>query len=360
MKSIYPIFILLLFAANNLCATTYIGQNIERNTKWSKANSPYIITIDIEILATAIVEIEAGVEVRFAKETRLIVSGGIVAKGTKSQKISFSGVENGAWNGFLFLKECNDYNEKTGEGVRFDYCSFIGTGTTPAQLIRSKGCNISITNSNIEGCYTAIQMERQAEIWVVGSSFKNCNRVINVQNTSMVTMTNNTMAACNSLILGGTTVLKNNILKDFTGKGRHSGIVVWMLGGGVVDIQGNQFLNFEDYAIKLYKTTNRSSFLIRENDFKNNKSNLHLSCKYYNKGRSVIENNNFNSCEKYNIVLFAPCSEEKELQTIKIGANYWGKLSEAEMKTTIFDHHQDTNITAMVECAPPLKKIFKK
>ena len=225
-------------------ATTYVGQHIEKNTKWLKANSPYIITIDLAIHKDATLEIEPGTKIQFSKETRLIVSGNLVAKGTKGQKISFAGLHDGDWNGFFFTKECNDYNPETKEGVTFEYCTFKGTGEAPAHLIRSKGCNINMTNSTIENCYTAIQIERQAEIWITGSCFKNCNRVINVRNTSLATITKSKMIACNSIMLGGTTTFKDNVLKKFTGRGRHSGIIVWMLGGGIVDISGNQFIKF--------------------------------------------------------------------------------------------------------------------
>lgn len=354
-KSFSTILLLVVLLAVNSQATTYVGQHIEKDTKWLKANSPYIITIDLSILKDATLEIEAGTKVIFSKETRLTVSGNLIAQGTKSQKISFTGLNNDNWNGFSFTKDCNDYDPETKKGVSFNYCTFVGTGEAPAHLIRSKGCNINLSNSSIEGCYTAIQVERQAEIWVTGSSFKNCNRVINVRNTSIATMTKNKMTTCNSIMLGGTTTFKDNILKNFTSRGRHSGIVVWMLGGGIVDISGNQFIKFDDYAIKLQKISKRSSFLVHNNSFKNNKTNLHLSCKYYNKGTCTIENNNFFNYKQYHVKLFAPCSE-KEFETLSIGANYWGKLSNDQVKEATFDHHLDEKITAEVEYAEALKK----
>ena len=354
-KSIYIILLLICVLTPNTQAITYVGQHIGKDTKWLKANSPYIITIDLAIHKGATLEIEAGTKIQFSKETRMIVAGNLIARGSKSQKISFAGLHDGSWNGFLFTKECNSYNPETKEGVSFNYCTFKGTGESPAHLVRSKGCDINISNSSIEACYTAIQIERQAEIWVTGSTFKNCNRVINVRNTSLATVTNNKMIACNSIMLGGTTTFKNNTLKKFTGLGRHSGIIVWMLGGGIVDISGNQFIKFEDYAIKLQKMSKRSSFFVRNNNFKNNKTNLKLSCKYYNKGVSNIENNNFYNYKKFHVKLFAPCSE-KAIETLSIGANYWGKLSTDQVKNATLDHNQDEQIAGEVVYAEALKK----
>lgn len=352
----YNVLIFMLIGClTNTHATTYIGQHITNNTKWTKANSPYIITIDLAVLKGVILTIEPGTKVLFSKETRMTVSGNLIAIGTARQRISFSGLNESDWNGFSFTKECNDYNPTTQEGTCFNYCSFKGTRNAPAHLIRTKGCNINIVNSTIEDCYTAIQTERQAEIWVSKSLFKNCNRVLNVRNTSLATVINNKMIACNSIMLGGTTVFKGNTLKKFTGKGRHSGIIVWMLGGGVIDIDNNQFIRFEDYAIKLHKMSKRSSFSVHNNNFKHNKTNLKLSCKYYNKGNSTVDNNNFHNCKKYHIKLFEPCSDEAK-ETLKIGANYWGKLSNEQIKQTILDHNQDENITAKVEYKTALKK----
>ncbi|BDS13164.1 right-handed parallel beta-helix repeat-containing protein [Aureispira anguillae] len=353
-KYFYVVFI-WIGILSNLQATTYVSQHIDKDTKWLKINSPYIVTVDITIQSGATLEIEAGTKILFSKETQIVIAGNLIAKGSPSQKISFTGLGDSDWNGFYFSKECNDYNPSTQEGICFDYCVFKGTGNSPAHLIRSKGCDINLSNSTIESCYTAIQTERQAEMWISNSTFKNCNRVLNIRNTSLATVTNNKMIACNSILLGGTTTFKDNILKRFTARGRHSGIVVWMLGGGIVNISDNQFIKFEDYAIKLHKMSKRSSFLVHNNDFKHNKTNLKLSCQYYNKGNSTVENNNFYNCKQYHITLFAPCSDEAQ-DTLNIGSNYWGRLSNHEVKESILDHHQDKNITAKVQYDPILKK----
>lgn len=354
-RSYLYLFFIFLASSTKTLATTYIGQDIKTNTKWLKAKSPYIITIDVTILPNTTLEIEAGTKVLFSKETRIIVAGNLIAKGTASQRISFTGLREGDWNGFYFTKDCNDYDPVQQKGVFFNYCCFKGTGNAPSHLIRSNGCNIKVSNSIVENCYTAIQTERQAEMWVSNSCFKHCNRVFNIRNTSIATITQNKIIACNSIMLGGTTTFQDNILKKFTARGRHSGLVVWMLGGGVVNIQNNQFIRFEDYAIKLHKMSKRSSFVVQNNDFKHNKTNLKLSCMYYNKGNSVIEHNNFYTCKQYHIKLFEPCSDV-EKKTLDIGSNYWGKLSNEQIEATILDHKQDKNISLEVAYKPALKK----
>jgi hypothetical protein len=355
-KSLVLLFLFWICTYFGAIATTYVGQSIDQNSTWTKSNSPYIITTDILIKKDITLTIQPGTKVFFSKETQMTIAGNLIAKGNKGQKISFTGLNNSDWNGFFFTKTCNDYNPDNQEGVCFNYCIFTGTGNAPTHLIRSKGCNLKITNCTIERCYTAIQTERQAELWITKSYFKDCNRVLNIRNTSLATVTQNKMTNCNSIMLGGTTIFKENILKKFTGNGRHSGLVVWMLGGGIVDIKNNQFIKFEDCAIKLYKMSKRSSFLVSNNDFKNNQTNLKLSCKYYNQGISLVENNNFYNYKQYHVSLFEPCSD-KENEVLEIGANYWGKLSKEEVEKATLDKDQDKNISAQIKFKAPLKKV---
>ncbi len=336
-------------------ATTYISQHIEQDAQWLRANSPYIVTNDLAIFKEATLTIEAGVKVLFSKETKIVVAGNLIAIGNKRQKITFSGLNGGDWNGFVFTKECNDFDPETKEGCQFEYSVFEGTGESPAQLIRTKGCDLKLTNCEITNCYTALQTERQAEIWVRYSSFDNCNRVFNIRNTSLATIQHNEMTNCNSIMLGGTTTFSNNKLSKFSGKGRHSGVVVWMLGGGIVNIYHNEFSNFEDNAIKLYKMTRRSSFFVKSNDFKNNTTNLSLSASYYNRGKSIVEQNNFHNCKKYHIAVSTNHSD-KELEVLQVGTNYWGKISNEELRALTQDNSSDKEIMGTVEYSQKLKK----
>lgn len=340
----------------NLWANTFISEAIESDTKWTKNGSPYIIVNNITVKEGVTLVIEAGVKVLFSAETQITIDGTLRAQGNKKKKIIFTGKEETtSWNGFIFNRSCGQYNEENQEGSLFDFCAFKGMGEAPTHLIRSKGCNLRISNCSIEACYTAIQSERQAKVVVDKNSFKNCNRPLNVRNTSIAIVTDNKMETCNSIMLGGTTTFRGNILKNFSGKGRHSGIIVWMLGGGVVDIVNNQFLKFEDYVVKLQKMSRRSTLNLKNNSFKDNGTNLKFSCKYLSKGKTVVENNNFYNFIEYHIRLFSPC-EEEENAALQIGANYWGKISEEELKAATFDQTKDESLSAKVTYEKPLLK----
>lgn len=336
---------------------TFVAQNIDQNTRWTKAGSPYTVTVEIAVLKDAMLTIEPGVEVRFSPETRIVVEGGISAQGTKSKRISFEGLNGCAWNGFLFTFDCMQYDPESQAGCVFEYCTFKGTGDAPAHLIRTRGCNLRVANCTVEECYTAIQSERQAHIFVENNSFKNCNRPVNVRNTSEADILHNKMQLCNSVLLGGTTQFKYNKLKKFTGTGRHSGVIVWMLGGGVVEIAHNDFVKFEDAAVKLQKMSRRSTLNLHHNNFKDNEVNLKLSCKYYNHGKTSIEENNFYNYKSYHVRLFAPCHDE-EFQTCTLGNNYWGKASEQSIKQATFDQEKDAELSGTVQYSRLSSKAF--
>ena len=316
-------------------ALTYIGQSIEKDSKWYKQQGPYIITIDLSIYKGATLEIEPGTQIFFAKETFMTVAGNLIAKGRQSQKIRFAGLNGTDWGGFVFTRDCNDYNPTTKEGVCFEYCRFEGSGTQPTHLIQSKGCKIQIHACQITHCYTAILLERQAECWLSNSVIEHCNRAIDVKNTSIATIEKNKMTGCNSIRLGGTTTFKNNILKKFTGQGRHSGLVVWMKGGGKIKIINNQFIRFDAYAFKLEKTSNRSTLILQNNNFKHNHSNLKLSRQYFNKGNFSIKENNFFNYRNHHVSIFGP-KPKNNSAPLQLAANYWGKSSlEKLIKNTV-------------------------
>ncbi len=339
---------ILLLLISTAEAITYVNDNIQTDTRWSKKNGPYIIVNDIIVKEGVTLIIDPGTVVKFSAETKILVYGTVRAKGTKSKKIHFSGKDNCVWNGFEFLRTCGQYDTLSKEGCVFEHCRFNGLGEAPAHLIRSRGCNLMVTNCEIINCYTAIQSERQAHVYILKNKFTNCNRPINVRNTSIATIKNNKMIACNSVVLGGTTEFKDNLLKHFTSKGRHSGLVVWMLGGGIVTIEKNKFIGFEDYALKLQKMSRRSSLIIRNNTFKDNGVNLKLACNEAGKGTVKITQNNFLNYKDTQIRLFAPCDENPKNVTFNIGENYWGKLNNETLKSAIYDKSKDDKINLEV------------
>lgn len=341
-----------------LLATTYVGQSIGVPTTWNKAGSPYIVTENLTIQEGITLIIEEGCLLHFSEKAQLLVAGNLVATGSPKQPIIFEGLEAALWRGVVFLKTATDYNPKTKKGVQLKHCVFRGSLATTYTLLNSKGCDLLMEHCQLEDCYTALQTERQAELWLQHSTFKNCNRALHVRNTSIGHIQYNKFLNCNSILLGGTTIFEYNSLKRFTSNSRHSGLIVWMLGGGKATIRHNQFQRFEDYALKVYKLTQRSSVVIEKNDFKNNPVNLKLCCQYYNVGTVSINNNNFHNFYRHQVQIYGRCEETPPV-SIAIGRNYWGNLSLADLKSVTADQAFDATIEAVVKYSAPLEKAVK-
>ena len=84
--------ILAVFSVEVLAAPqfTEVGGDIDDDTNWSLANSPYIVVENVRILSSATLTIEPGVVVKFDPGKRLRVAGLITALGTPSNPITFT------------------------------------------------------------------------------------------------------------------------------------------------------------------------------------------------------------------------------------------------------------------------------
>jgi parallel beta-helix repeat protein len=71
-------------------ASTVVNGLISSDTTWTLAGSPYIVTGDVLVDAGVVLNIEAGVAVKFGDETRLIADGTLIADGDEAQPITFT------------------------------------------------------------------------------------------------------------------------------------------------------------------------------------------------------------------------------------------------------------------------------
>lgn len=106
---------------------TEVKDDIDRNTIWTRANAPYIITRDISVRDGVILTIEPGVTVRFNPGTDMTVNGALIATGTANLPISFSSnADNpgpGAWGGITIN------NSRIGYMSTLSYCDIAYGGS---------------------------------------------------------------------------------------------------------------------------------------------------------------------------------------------------------------------------------------
>jgi hypothetical protein len=140
--------------------TSVPQQDIDKDTHWTRNGSPYIIYGDLTIRNGAVLTIDAGVEVRFAKVSgdggyedgaELVVrSGSLVASGRKGLPVIFtahtSNPEPGYWGGIIVeysnlcvLKHTNiKYAIK---GLRFHNLSSTGASISSTEYLEISNCS---------------------------------------------------------------------------------------------------------------------------------------------------------------------------------------------------------------------------
>ena len=128
---------------------TEVCGRIDSATTWALADSPFVVTCDIEVWdgsgpfdrgpGGAVLTIEPGVIVRFEPGTEMTIgsttadSGTLFATGTQAQPIIFTANKTfpaaGDWDGIRFNDSAND-----GSTLQFAAIEFAGRGTTGAGL----------------------------------------------------------------------------------------------------------------------------------------------------------------------------------------------------------------------------------
>lgn len=123
---------LLLSGAGSARAETQVSGTIGASVTWSVAQSPIVVTDDVTVDNGAVLSIDAGVTVRFAKGKSLTVQhGGLHAQGAAANPIVLTSVDDvaggspaaGDWGALRFLADTNDLATRL-EHVRVRY----GTG----------------------------------------------------------------------------------------------------------------------------------------------------------------------------------------------------------------------------------------
>ena len=177
--------------------TSVPQQDIDDDTHWTLAGSPYIIYGDIQIINGAILTIDAGVEVRFAKVSgdggyengaELVIRNGTLhAIGSKGFPVVFtahtSNPQPGYWGGIIaehnndFVLERTDIKYAV-NGLRLKYfTSFASTqsSTDYLQIYNCSGNGILIEDSYADIHYAILRDNGNAGIRTDDDGFCNVN-----------------------------------------------------------------------------------------------------------------------------------------------------------------------------------------
>jgi parallel beta-helix repeat protein len=142
------IFLALLFLCPSPApAATEVGGTIDSDTLWDDTTQPYVVTGNgITINNNATLTIEPGVEVVLGSGDKITVghltTGKLVANGTASEPITFTGDSANPW---YYI----DFTKWTGAGSSLSHC-VIENGGLNYYLVRIATSNVSIENCTLQ------------------------------------------------------------------------------------------------------------------------------------------------------------------------------------------------------------------
>lgn len=236
---------------NNI-ASMLVPGDIATEVTWTRANSPYVVAGDINVLETGRINIDAGVEVRIADYDALrrndpdridiIVSGAIVASAGGRLPVVFASdlvnAARGSWNGI----RCENVENPANSLVNVQI-SDAGTGLT---IKNSAGVFSQI---EILNCNTAVKCENNADLKVEKILSRRCSTGIELTSNKNFTLRASTFFHPATCIISnnndGLMIVDNNLL-EFTEAGLLSNEA-----GGIIRFASNLVVAPNAWGMKI-------------------------------------------------------------------------------------------------------------
>jgi len=169
----------LLLLMSMLCAAFLVGQTyhsgtISSNEAWFSSDNPHIINGNLTIDDGVTLLVQAGCDVKFQGNRRLVVNGILSANGTSTSPIVFTSnaavPAKGDWR-FIYFDGADN-------GSILNYCE-ISYGGSSSGMVRVKNStdNVQITNCNLSNSagYGIILNNNAANPLIMDCSIEDCN-----------------------------------------------------------------------------------------------------------------------------------------------------------------------------------------
>jgi parallel beta-helix repeat protein len=291
-RLVFSLIFLLTMAVNVSADTTISGGPITADTTWALSGSPYIVNGSILVMTGVTLTIEPGVEIRFGEGNSFQVDGTLIAKGTESQKITFTANNSGInWGYLLFSTSSTDATYDT------------------------------------EGNYTGGSILRHCIIEYAGGADVENNGAVRLDDAhpffNHVTIRNNQTSGIKAWDISGTIKIINSTVSnntssyqydgggiDVEGKGTGSTVYIFNStidnniggdGGGIylttqnVTLEDNTITNNKASTFGsgggIYFSSYNSNAILKNNTITNNTANGHGGGIYLSSSNNIVENN---------------------------------------------------------------------
>jgi len=213
-----------LLAEFEKISSSEIAQIINEPLTLSKVNAPYFVPNDVTIEADGIVTVEPGVIIYFSAGRSITVKGKILMKGTVADPVTLTSYYPSEKWGAVCFEKSKGISELDNVNI-----SLATNGSDPVNFfaaLSSLNSTVHLTNVHFNNVKLPVSSQ-WSDLIINGCVFENVTEVgdylncnggnLSVLNSVFIGNAISDMDAIDLGFMNGTTDIKNNIIRDFTG-----------------------------------------------------------------------------------------------------------------------------------------------
>jgi PKD repeat protein len=307
---------------------TNVSGLISTNTTWTTANSPYHIIGDTTLMVGRTLNIQAGVVIKFANNTKLRIRGTLDVDGTNTNKVIFTNLDpifkysryndkfnlwhTGSGTNYIVYVESDNGGVVNIDHAKFEYSSncaifFEGYDDVGGQDI--------ICNSTFENNYYAFGGGGD-DVLIKDSTFKY-----------------NEICVGNGTKIVDSCLFQNNTFGLYFSINAYNSVFIGNYIGTAVYESIVKYCEFTENEIGISKSPINSIGDYYYNSVYNNK----IGVNFGNYGTYTFENNNIYNNTDYNLKITGPDDQE-------VKNNWWGTNDPIKINQSIYDIYDDISL----------------